>query len=133
MKAETSLPASGTARRSVVVIANDALTIRIVRAVFRSAEKSVDCLSSCELGGVDLAVALLAAADDPRQMALIHMSLDGADLEMAHQLRLRGFNGPIIALTNEENHNAYIEAGVDGFLRTPVQPHALLALVEKHL
>ena len=133
MKSELPVRTNGIDRKSIIVIASDPLTIRIVRAVFRSAQYGINCLSSCELGGVDLTLSLLAATDDPQQMALINMSDDGTDLDLARQLRLRGYTGPIIAMTNEQELDNYREAGFDGYLRSPVQPNALISLVENHL
>ena len=133
MKSDTTLPRARAARRSVIVIAEDALTTRIVRAVCRIGRHAADCLSSCELGGTDVTVSLLAAADHRHQMVLINLPNDGSDMTAAKQLRVRGFTGPIVALTNDSDQQSYVDAGVDDFLRSPIQPYELLSLMEKHL
>ena len=133
MKGETTLPRARTDRRSIIIIAEDALTTRIVRAVCRIGRHATDCLSSCELGGIDMTVSLLAAADHRQQLVLIHLPRGGDDISAAKQLRVRGFTGPVVALTNDGDHKSYIDAGVDDCLRSPIQPYELLSLMEKHL
>ncbi len=133
MQSETQTPISSVGRKSIVVIADDALTARIVKAVIRSAQGAIDCLSSCEMGGVELAVAILAATDSPGQLVLINLSEGRRNLVIAQQLRLWGYSGPLIALTNDDDRREYVDAGFDDFLRKPIQPLSLIALAEKHL
>ena len=79
------------------------------------------------------AVTLLTAPDMP-DVALLDLDLPGLDgLALAQQLRARGFDAPLLAVTARADGEAEPlarEAGFDGFLRKPLTGAMLAEAIE---
>ena len=79
--------------------------------------------------------ALAAVVTTPFDAALLDLDLPGMDgLALARQLRIQGFNRPLIAVTARADAGAEpeaVEAGFDHFIRKPMTMAMLSALLER--
>lgn len=131
MNHDTEILLGEPAQKTVVLIGEDALTARIVSAVFRCTDVTVNYRLPSEGDDVEPTEGQFVV-DSKESIVLLNMDAEHLDgVAVARQLRTNGFCGPIIAMTKDEQPQTYIDAGFDEYLRKPIQPFALISLVEK--
>lgn len=116
----------------ILVIEDNALNLKLVRAVLEHAGYDVGLATTGELG-------VLAAASEPPDLVLLDLQLPGIDgHETLRQLRetVLPAGVPVVAVTAlamaEDRERARV-AGFDGYLEKPISPRALPGQVEDFL
>lgn len=116
----------------VLVIEDNDLNLKLVRAVLEHAGYAVGSASTGELG-------VEAAASDPPDLVLLDLQLPGIDgHETLRRLRAEVLPAgvPVVAVTAlamAEDRARASRAGFDGYLEKPISPRALPGQVEQFL
>ncbi len=127
--------ATGLANRSVsksiVLIDDDVLTERIITTVFRHLDLATTCTSNWR-EGIEIALAQHdSASQEP--VAIVNMNMpELGGWSAIRELRNRGFDEPIVALTTDDPQKC-LDAGCDDFLRKPIDHDSLITVVEKYV
>jgi two-component system cell cycle response regulator DivK len=116
----------------VLVVEDNALNLKLVRAVLEHAGYDVAAVSTGELG-------LAAAVSEPPDLVLLDLQLPGID---GHETLRRLRDGvladgvPVVAVTAlamAEDRDRARSAGFDGYLEKPISPRSLPGQVERFL
>ena len=119
-----------------ILLAEDALdNQRLISFVLKKAGAEVTVADNGQVAVVEALAA--QAAERPFDMILMDMQMPVLDgYQATSQLRRRGYQGPIIALTAAamvSDRQRCLDAGCDDFAAKPIDRETLFAVIRKHL